>query len=70
MVESGTPLAAGDVVMTGALGPMAPVSGGEVAEARIAGLGSVRVEFSRVRGEARRAVSGAPFEDQHSGLRT
>jgi 2-keto-4-pentenoate hydratase len=50
MVESGTPLAAGDIVMTGALGPMAPVSGGEVAEARIAGLGSVRVEFGRREG--------------------
>jgi 2-keto-4-pentenoate hydratase len=47
MVEAGTPLAAGDVVLTGALGPMVSVSGGEVAEARIAGLGSVRIEFGR-----------------------
>jgi 2-keto-4-pentenoate hydratase len=47
MVEAGTPLAAGEVVLTGALGPMVPVAGGEVAEARIAGLGSVRIEFGR-----------------------
>lgn len=42
MVEVGRPLAAGDTILSGALGPMIPAQSGEVYEVRINGLGSVR----------------------------
>lgn len=45
MVEAGAPLKAGDVIMSGALGPMAAVSPGDVVDVRISGLGSVRTAF-------------------------
>ena len=45
MVENGSPLKAGDVLMTGALGPMATVTPGDAIEVRIGGLGSVRTLF-------------------------
>lgn len=45
LARAGSPLRAGDVVLSGALGPMAQVVPGAAFEARISGLGSVRVNF-------------------------
>ena len=42
LASRGTPLRAGDVVMSGALGRMAPIAAGQRSEATIEGLGAVR----------------------------
>lgn len=45
MARGGRPLAAGDVILSGALGPMVPAKPGAAYQARINGLGSVDVRF-------------------------
>jgi len=46
MVDVGSPLKAGDIIMSGALGPMVGVSPGDVLDTRINGLGTVRAAFA------------------------
>ena len=43
MVETGRPLEGGELVLSGALGPMVAMGKGDFVEARVSGLGSVRL---------------------------
>ena len=47
MARAGRPLRKGEIVLSGALGPMAPVAQGDSIAVHIGGLGSVRAHFSR-----------------------
>ncbi|XSC47539.1 2-keto-4-pentenoate hydratase [Bradyrhizobium sp. RDT10] len=46
LATAGEPLRAGDVVLTGALGPMVSARKGEIYAAQISGLGTVQVQFA------------------------
>lgn len=67
MARAGSPLRAGDVVLSGAACPMVSVTPGARYEARISGLGSVRVGFST--GRASGSDRGSAGHDDEGEVR-
>jgi 2-keto-4-pentenoate hydratase len=51
VASAGQKLMAGDIVLSGVLGPIVPLSNGDLFEAEIDGLGSVRLTLPRLRSE-------------------
>lgn len=51
MVRNGTPLRAGEVILTGALGPMVALTPGDHVKSTIGGLGTVSFSYGKVSGE-------------------
>lgn len=47
MIANGTPLKAGDILLTGALGPMVAMSPGDLVKVSIGGLGSVSFAYGK-----------------------
>jgi 2-keto-4-pentenoate hydratase len=47
LIQMGDPLRAGDVILTGALGPMVSVEPGDQVSCSIEGLGTVSVQFGK-----------------------
>ena len=46
MAKNGTPLKAGEILLSGALGPMVPIEKGDIFEAHIENLGNVTLKIS------------------------
>jgi 2-keto-4-pentenoate hydratase len=46
-IEYGAPLRAGDIILSGALGPLVPVAPGDVIEATVEPLGTVTTRFGK-----------------------
>lgn len=57
--DYGTPLRAGEIVLSGALGPMVPVTGNSVFTAQITDIGTVQVAFTVAEGDTHGRAGGS-----------